>query len=575
MTLPSTPLVVLEVRIPPSSEETPQAMRQALAALATGSRLPRWQWLWQTAPCLSLEMVNIGQTIRFCVALPSELRSLVESQLTSHYPKALLTPITDPLPALCRYPAVALGTLRLAAPDCYPLRTYQAFHQLDPLAAVLGVLSKFGAQEMGGLQLLLSPPYDDWQRQLQARLALGIQAPTPHAPERRQPLPYARLVEEKLSYSGFQTTLRVLVGAAQPQVAQARLRQLAVAFGAFALGEGNRLVLHPPPFYSRQSTLTRLLQRQPDFPWRRQILNTEEVAMLWHPPTQLLAGIRNIAWGRTLLGEPPPNLPVATGLNETERQTINFWARTEFKNQLATFGLKRDDRRKHVYVIGKTGTGKSTLIANLAINDMRNGAGLAVLDPHGDLAERLLDYIPAQRINEVVYLEPFDTARPFRLNPLEIKNSLHKELVASVIVAIFAKLYSHSWGPRLEYILRNCLLTLVEQPNATLPMVLTLLSDAAFRQRVLANLADPVLQNFWRNEYEAMPARLRSEAIAPIQNKVGQFVASPTIRSILGHPHSTVDLEAIMNNGQILILNLAQGKLGEDNAALLVAMVIT
>jgi hypothetical protein len=161
------------------------------------------------------------------------------------------------------------------------------------------------------------------------------------------------------------------------------------------------------------------------------------------------------------------------------------------------------------------------------------------------------------------------------MNPLEIKNPMHKELISSGIVAIFSKLYHYSWGPRLEYILRNCILTLIEYPDATLPMVLDLLSDQNFRNKVLAQLADPVLTHFWRNEYEKMQSKLRTEAIAPIQNKVGQFVASPTIRGIIGHPKSTIDLEAIMNDGKILILNLSQGKLGEDNAALLGAMFIT
>src|SRR3990167_7897565 len=211
----------------------------------------------------------------------------------------------------------------------------------------------------------------------------------------------------------------------------------------------------------------------------------------------------------------------------------------------------------------------------MAVNDMRNGEGLAVIDPHGDLSETMLDYIPSPRLNDVVYLEPFDTENPFWINPLEVKNPVHKELVASGIVSIFSKLYSYSWGPRLEYILRNVILTLLNYPDSTLVMVPDLLSDQNFRQKILLKVNDKILQNFWRNEFDKMHPRLKSEAISPIQNKVGQFVSSPTIRQILEHPYSTIDLENIMNQGKILILNLSQGKLGEDNAALLGAMFIT
>jgi hypothetical protein len=197
------------------------------------------------------------------------------------------------------------------------------------------------------------------------------------------------------------------------------------------------------------------------------------------------------------------------------------------------------------------------------------------VDPHGDLSQIILDYIPKRRLNDVVYLEPFDSARPFSLNVLEAREGQHKDLVASGIVSIFYKLYGESWGPRLEYILRNVILTLLEVEGATLVDVLKLLSDDEYRRDVVATLQDPVLKNFWEKEFAKMPAAMRAEAVSPIQNKVGQFVSSKMIRNIIGHPTSTLNLVDIMDEGKILILNLSQGKLGEDNAALLGAMIIT
>ena len=197
------------------------------------------------------------------------------------------------------------------------------------------------------------------------------------------------------------------------------------------------------------------------------------------------------------------------------------------------------------------------------------------MTPHGDLSEILLDYIPSYRINDVCYLNPADKEHPFSINILEVTNPAQAELVASGIVSIFYKLYSYSWGPRLEYILRNTLLTLTQVPNATLVDVVRILTHKNYRMGVVEKLTDQVLQDFWTKEFEKMPDRLREEAINPILNKVGQFVSSPLIRGIIGQPHSTIDLEQIMNEGKILIVNLSQGRLGEDNSALLGAMIIT
>jgi len=257
------------------------------------------------------------------------------------------------------------------------------------------------------------------------------------------------------------------------------------------------------------------------------------------------------------------------------KKKINFFAKTEFKNEDQIFGIKEEDRRRHIYTIGKTGAGKSTLIANMAIDDIRKDRGIGVIDPHGDLAETILDYIPKRRLNDVIYLEPFDTERPFSLNVLEVKHQQHRDLVSSGIVAIFSKLYAESWGPRLEYILRNTIVTLLELPEATLADALRLLSDKIWRDKQLEKVKDPVMLNFWKYEFDAYTDRLRAEAISPIQNKIGQFVTSRMIRNIIGSTKSTIDLQQIMDEGKILILNLSQGKLGEDNASLLGAMIIT
>jgi hypothetical protein len=369
--------------------------------------------------------------------------------------------------------------------------------------------------------------------------------------------------------------IRIFATGPSPESAQMLVGQIAGAFGTFSLSEGNSLGFpkRTNQFELMQALRNRTMKEVP----RGQFLNLLEIASLFHLPNMSMASMKNLAWGKTIKGEPPDNLPVEEELNEEERNLTTFFAKTEYKNKMANFGLKLGDRRRHFYILGKSGTGKSTLIANMAMTDMAHNQGLGVIDPHGDLCDILLDYIPDNRVKDVIYLDPSDVDNPFRLNPLEVKRPEHKELVASGIVAIFAKIFYYSWGPRLEYILRNTLMTLVEIPGSTLVDVINILTNDSFRAQVVAQLPreSVVLINFWEREFNEYPDKLKTEAIAPILNKVGQFVGSPTIRRIIGHPVSTVNLEEIMNTGKIVLLNLSQGKLGEDNATLLGAMFIT
>jgi hypothetical protein len=211
----------------------------------------------------------------------------------------------------------------------------------------------------------------------------------------------------------------------------------------------------------------------------------------------------------------------------------------------------------------------------MAIDDLKKDRGIAVIDPHGDLSDILLNYIPKHRINDVIYFNPADKDYPIVINPLEVTNKEEAELVVSGIVSIFNKIFGFSWGPRLEYILRNSLSTLAMVPGTTLKDVPTLLTNKVYRTRVENELKDEVLKAFWVNEFDKMPDRLQQESISPILNKVGQFVASPLIRSVIGQSKSSISLDDVMNQGKILIANLSQGRLGEDNAALLGAMLIT
>jgi len=248
---------------------------------------------------------------------------------------------------------------------------------------------------------------------------------------------------------------------------------------------------------------------------------------------------------------------------------------TNFRNQKVRFGIKVDDRRRHVYVIGKTGSGKSNLLEGMAIEDILAGRGVGIIDPHGDFAEKILDYVPEERIDDVVYFNPSDIEYPVAFNPLERVGEEHRYLVASGLMSVFKKIWVDAWSARMEYILNNALLALLEQDDSTLLEILRLFSDKDYRKKIVDNLKDPVIKGFWVNEFGKYTQRLETESLAAIQNKVGQFVSNPLIRNIIGQPHSTINMREIMDKGKILIVNLSKGKIGEDNSALLGAMMIT
>ncbi|MBI4062650.1 DUF87 domain-containing protein [Candidatus Gottesmanbacteria bacterium] len=572
----SSPLVLLEVKNSRDSEESPAVMEQVFAALGSDGKhaglLARIFGNRHAPKFFSFEIVSVNSRIHFFIGLPQSAQTYLESQLTAQYPKLLLTSSADWAPHFFSLPHW-LSQLVLTNAFYYPLKTHKDVRDLDLLASVLGQLAKLPAGQAAAVQLWISPAGGGWQRTASRVVAAGIPDPSSQT-GRTKTHPHARLIETKIGQVGFLTAVRVLTVAPDQESAKSLLMSFAGSYGVFTLGEGNGLGISEPPFWQRKKLEKSFLVRGGDLVPKFQVLGCAELASLWHPPGLTLSMIKNISWGAQLSSEAPENLPISTD-NEEEKKHINFFARTEFKNRTVTFGIKKDDRRKHLYIIGKTGTGKSTMIANMAINDMRNGEGVAVIDPHGDLTDILLDFIPSFRINDVAYLDPSDIDYPFHVNPLEVKQDAFRELVASGIVSIFYKLYHYSWGPRLEYILRNTILTLLHIPESTLLGVPELLTNEKYREHVVRELPDQVLKNFWLNEFNKMSPQLRSEAVSPILNKVGQFLSSQIIRNIVGSPTSTIDLETMMNEGKIVIVNLSQGKLGEDNSALLGAMIIT
>jgi len=551
-------LVTLSLKLPRNTEVTPEAAKTFLSALTSINKVPWYKKLVGVLPApLSLEIVSINQQIIFCITCSDVFAPFVTTQIQSNYPSVVIEKIEDPLKNISASPAGQQPTicrLRLKRGNYYPLATYDKFTDTDPLSSVLSILSKAEENEISMVQIALEAIPQSWQSKGSSYADMG----TKNVDGTYSPRSDKNIIIEKISYTGFRSSVRVISNSNKTQ------KELVFSFGVFAKSDGNS-------FSSKKDNFKNAILRKVV---NNYILNILELSTLWHLPSEKIK-VPSIMWGNTILSEAPENLPNANNLNEEQKKEINFFAKTAYKNKDTVFGIKNIDRAKHVWIMGKTGTGKSTLIANMAIDDLKKDRGLAVIDPHGDLCETLLNFIPAHRINDVVYFDPIDKEFPISINPLEVRNKEEAELVVSGLMAIFTKVWANVWSARMEYILRNCFLTLAEIPDSTLSDVLKLLSDSSYRQRTLKKVTDTSLIHFWKNEYEKMPDKLQKEAIAPIQNKVGQFVTSPMIRRIIGNPRSTISLDSIMNDGKILLANLSQGRLGEDNAALLGAMLIT
>ncbi|MES2203252.1 MAG: type IV secretion system DNA-binding domain-containing protein [Patescibacteria group bacterium] len=260
---------------------------------------------------------------------------------------------------------------------------------------------------------------------------------------------------------------------------------------------------------------------------------------------------------------------------QEDPEQITYFASTNARGKALPFGIKRRDRARHMYVIGKTGMGKSTLLENMAIQDIRNGEGMAFIDPHGSTADRIMEYVPAHRVKDVVYFAPFDMDYPVAFNVMEDVGYDKRHLVVSGLLSAFRKIWVDAWSARMEYILSNTLLALLEYPGATLLDVNRMLINKAFRKKVVENVKDPVVKAFWVEEFATYTDRYTQEATPAIQNKIGQFTSNPLIRNIVGQPKSSFDIRQLMDDKKILIINLSKGRVGEVNATLLGSMLVT
>lgn len=591
--------VLLMLEVPRTNDKKELAAEQMLAALHGILRPKKELRLSGTLQeHISLEIAAIGQRIRFYIWTPKHLQAFVEGQIYAQYPTVQIYEQEEDYAARHLHQTVVHSAeLTLIDDETLPIKTFPSF-EVDPLAAITATLAKLDKEdEEMWIQIMGRPVGDEWHRKgarmvkriqngrgllsgagsstlsyaaealaALARPPSGTGSDTkPDISERDKSRISA--IQEKSNKLGYQVKIRLMYAGHDQHTARLRMQALVGAFKQFNTTNLNGFTARSPSF-NRDKQLEYQTRFFID---HGQILNIEELASLFHLPHTTVE-TPNIVWATTKTAEPPSNVPIPVKGDESQ---ISLFGVTNFRGDNTVFGALRGDRGRHIYILGQTGTGKSGALELLTLSDIYYDQGFAVIDPHGDYAQHVLSFIPERRIDDVVYFNPADTSYPIGFNPLEVTDPSLKGHISSELVGVLKRLFAESWGPRLEYILRYTLLALLDYPNSTMLDITRMLTDKKFRTNVIGYIDDPVVKSFWVTEFASWNDKFASEAVAPVLNKVGAFTANPMIRNIIGQPKSTFNLRQIMDQGKILIVNLSRGLMGEDNAGILGAMMVT
>lgn len=588
--------VLLMLEIPRTNDKKELAAEQMLASLHGILRNKKELRLdGNMQDHISMEIVAIGQRIRFYIWTPKHLQAFVEGQIYAQYPTVQIYEQTqDYARRKLNQSVIYTSELVLTDHETIPIKTFPSF-EVDPLAAITATLAKLDEpEEEIWIQIVARPISDDWHKRGSKMInriqggggffgngsgasyigqAFGalVRPPEPTTKADKPELTERdksriKAIEEKGTKLGYQVKIRIVYAGHSEQLAKQRMQAIQGAFKQFNTTNLNG-------FQGKNSSFSglKLAEYQARFFIDSgYILNIEELASLFHLPHTTVE-TPNIIWATTKTAEPPANIPVQMAGNE---KSLSLFGVTNFRGTNTVFGANRSDRGRHIYVIGQTGVGKSGFLELLTLSDIYYNEGFCVIDPHGDYAVNMLQFIPERRIKDVVYFNPADSSFPIGFNPLEVTDPALKNHISSELVGVLKRMFE-SWGPRLEYILRYTILALLDYPESTMLDITRMLTEKKFREDVISHISDPVVKTFWVTEFASWNDKFAAEAVAPVLNKVGAFVANPMIRNIVGQTKSTFNIRTLMDEGKILIVNLSRGLVGEDNAAILGSLMVT
>jgi len=601
-TIDTTEHVLITLEIPRANDKSEMAAEQLFASLHGILRDRReLRMSGGLQEHISFEIAAIDKLIRFYVWVPKHLQNFLEGQIYAQYPTVQIHTLDEDYTRReFEHSVVYTSELTLTDNEMLPIKTFQSF-EVDPLAGITATLGKLEeSSEEVWIQVLTRPIADDWHKRassfsrrirsgsagsdllggggkffLQALEALwkppeqGVGGGTTTTELSERDKTRISEIEKKSTKLGFQVKIRIVYLGENPAIAKQRMQALVGTFKQFNSTNLNGFKVSGASY--KREELEKYRARF--FIDRGYILNIEELASVYHLPHTNVE-TPNIVWASNKTAEPPAKLPIISG-DAAHDEQISAFGLTNFRGINHQFGLYRTDRSRHVYIIGQTGAGKSGLLELFALSDVYHKHGYAIIDPHGDFAVDNMHFIPADRIDDVVYFNPADTAFPLGFNPMEVYNPGMKNNISSEIIGVLKRMFEFSWGPRLEYILRYTILALLDRPSTTMLDITRMLTDKKFRDETLTYSTDPVVLQFWKVEFASWNEKFATEAIAPILNKVGAFTANPIIRNIIGQPKSTFNIREIMDDGKILVVNLSKGLIGEDNAGILGAFLVT
>lgn len=563
--------ILLQVALPRDNEVKIDAAEQffnAFAGIKIGGRFASLKY----RPHISFEIVGTPGDIRFYIYVPNKYRDMLEKQINASYPDAEITVVEEGTSKNIKdgqiigneynifspQGHVAYKTLKLKDSNYKPIKVFKEY-AVDPLSALTSVLAKMGEGEGAAVQILITGADSKWSKLGRAHIAeTKKRESNPETAKYSSDPKELEGIENKISKPGFYAVVRLVVSSTSKEAADAHLNNLENAFEQF--GGANSFSKDKTRFQG--NFVTEFIYRH--FPTRGtlSVLTSEELATIWHLPNKSIS-TPNIYWLNAKRAPAPAQIPTS-GL---------YLGMSSFRGIAKPVYMQEDDRRRHMYIIGKTGVGKSQLLKQMVIQDVTEGKGVAVIDPHGDLIEDILLRIPPERAEDVILFDPSDTDRPLGLNMLEAQTEQEKHYIVSSIVGLMYKLYDPNKtgiiGPRFEHAIRNAMLTVMSEPGSTFIEVVRALTDSNFVQELLPKVQDPIIRRYWTDQIAQTNDFHKSETLDYIVSKFGRFVTNKMIRNIIGQSKSSFDFRKAMDEGKILLVNLSKGKIGEENAAFL------
>lgn len=547
--------IMLEVALPRENEIKIDAAEQMFASL-TSLKKPKGIFSFLHVPdSISFEIVAKAQDIRFYVVVHKKLADMVEKQIHGAYPDAQIEEVEEEN-LFAHQGRVAYAGLKLDEADYKPINTYQNL-ATDPLSTLTSIMGKMQDGEAAIFQMIISPGGKEWKSGGRHHIS-SVKKKEANPEKASYDIDQKELeaIEQKLTKPGFNTFVRLVVASTSTESAEAHLQNLIGAFNQYS--SYNKFVRAKVRFF-RGMFITDFVYRYLPLLRKGSTLTTEELATIFHLPNKTVES-PYIHW-LTARSAPAPNNIATSGL---------YLGKSKYRGTERPVYIDRDDRRRHMYIIGKTGTGKSEFLKSMIFQDINNGEGLAVIDPHGDLIEDILLRIPPKRAEDVILFDPSDTERPIGINMLAAATEEQKHFVVNSIIGLMTKLFDPNQtgiiGPRFEHNVRNAMLTVMTEENATLIEVMRVITDPTYLKEILPKVQDPMVKRYWTDQIAQTNDFHKSEILDYIVSKFGRFITNTMMRNIIGQSTSAFDFRRAMDEQKIMLVNLAKGKIGEENS---------